>query len=370
MAIKHQMRYLVVIPTYNEKENITRLIPEVLKQNSQIDILVVDDNSPDGTSLLVKDLKLSSRVSILDRPRKSGLGTAYRDGLGWGLKHKYDYLISMDADFSHSPKALKQMIKLSQENPKDILVGSRYVAGGKITGWNFKRYLNSYSANFIVRLMLGLRPHDASSGFKLYPAGFIKSLDFAKLTASGYAFQAEMIYYAQNNGFGGLEFPITFAERRLGQSKIAGEIKKSIKVVMKLFLAQTWVKQFIRFCVVGTTCAALDWGIYFLIKHFTSWDSQSLKQVMKALSFVFSASSSYILNRLWTFKSRDMNIGAQAIKFFAVAAVGLGLNNLFFYLFTGIFKLADIIGLILATFLVLFWNFAASRKWVFNKVEL
>lgn len=360
-------KYLVVIPTFNEKENIVKIIGQVLNQSPQLDILVVDDNSPDKTGDLVLVFgQKNKRVNLLTRKRKLGLGTAYRDGFKWGLRKGYNFFISMDADFSHPPKSLPKMIKLSQRNKEEIILGSRYIEGGKIRGWSLYRYLNSYLANFFTRLMLNLEPHDATAGFKCYPAKFLKEIDFRKLTASGYAFQVEMLFWAKKKNFNTIEFPITFIDRRAGESKISGELRKSAKIVFRLFLAQTWVRQLIKFCLVGLACAVLDWAVYFLIKYLTHWDAQNLKQIMKALSFVVSASASFMFNRYWTFRSQEKNVTAQAIKFFLVATLGLGLNNLFFFLITGIFGWPDLAGLMIATALVLLWNFTANKLWVFR----
>lgn len=366
--MKQFSKFLVVIPTFNEKENIEKIIGQVLKQSPMIDILVVDDNSPDRTAFLVSGLvKENSRINLLLRKRKLGLGTAYRDGFKWGLKRKYNYFVSMDADFSHPPRSLPKMIKLALENPQKIVLGSRYIAGGKIKGWNTYRYLNSYLANFFTRLMLRLTPHDATAGFKCYPASFLKSIDFRKLTASGYAFQVEMLFWARKKGFDVLEFPIVFADRRAGESKISGELRKSAKIVFRLFITQAWVRQFIKFCLVGITCAVLDWLVYFIIKYLTHWDTQSLKQIIKALSFIVSASASFTLNRRWTFRSQEKNISLEAFKFFLVATGGLGLNNLFFFWVTGLLKWSDLAGLIIATSLVLIWNFSINKLWVFRE---
>lgn len=362
------MKYLVIIPTYNEAENIVNIIPDLLVQDSNIDVLVVDDNSPDQTAKLVEELAgFGKRIFILKRKGKLGLGTAYMDGFTWAIQNNYSYMISMDADFSHPPKALPIMLRMSQKHSDCIILGSRYIKGGKIVGWDFKRYANSYLANFVTRILLRLKAKDATAGFKCYPACFIKMLDFGKMTASGYAFQVEMLYLASLNKVDIVEFPIIFTDRRAGESKISGELIRSAKVVFSLFVRQIWVREFIKFCVVGLTCTVIDWGIYFVIKKFTGWEIQELKQVMKALSFIGSVGVSYLLNRTWTFRSNDKQVFAQAVKFFSMAIIGLGLNNLFFYLSTGYLKLADIFGLIIATVLVMFWNFTVSRVWVFRK---
>ena len=360
------MEYLVIIPTYNEKENIKKIAGEVLK-NRLVDLLVVDDNSPDGTARIVKSLlKKGKRLFLLERERKNGLGTAYRDGFSWGLKRGYDYFISMDADFSHPPKSLQKMIEISQKYSQTIISGSRYIRGGKIIGWDRRRFYTSYFANLITRLILGFKVKDSTSGYKCYPGKYLKTLDFSTLVASGYAFLVEMVYLAKEKGWPVLEFPITFTDRRVGQSKIAGELPKSIKIVLRLALRRRIVQQFIRFAIIGATCALIDWAVFFLIKDLTGWQSQDLKQVTKGISFVVSASVSYLLNRSWTFRSSDRVLSNQAIKFFIVATIGLGLNNLLFYFVTGILNLADIWGLVIATGLVTFWNFSANRLWTFR----
>ncbi|PIV25597.1 dolichyl-phosphate beta-D-mannosyltransferase [Candidatus Berkelbacteria bacterium CG_4_10_14_0_8_um_filter_39_42] len=227
------MKYLVIIPTYNEKENIQRIIPEVLKQSPGIDILVVDDTSPDKTYEIVRGMaKKNQRVHLLLRAKKEGLGKAYLAGFDWGLERDYDFFISFDADFSHQPKYLKNMVNA---NPNiDVVTGSRYIAGGGIRGWGWKRQLNSRGANFFTRKALGLKTHDTTAGFKRYSRRFLQSLDFKKFVSSGYAFLVEMIMRAEQDGFSLCEFPIIFIDRRAGQSKIQGEFKKSVSVVLKL----------------------------------------------------------------------------------------------------------------------------------------
>ena len=364
------MQYLVIIPTYNENKNIGRLILEVLKKDKRIDIVVVDDNSPDKTAETVKALlkkkKCNKRVNLIKRSGKLGLGTAYRDGFIWGLKKNYDYFISMDADFSHSPAALEEMIELSEKNPLNIILGSRYEKGGKIVNWDFKRHFNSHIANWVTRLLLGTRAKDSTAGFKCYPRDFIKKIHLKSLVASGYAFQVEMLFLAKEKGFAVKEFPITFYDRKDGVSKISGELRRSSLIVLRLAFRRRIVRQFIKFGVVGFICSLVDWAVFFAIKFLTGWEIQYLKQIIKGISFVVSATFSYILNRTWTFRSADRAIVKQASLFFVVATIGLGLNNLIFYLITGIFGWPDIVGLVIATIIVMFWNFSANKLLVFK----
>jgi len=368
----NRMQYLVIIPTYNEIRNIGRIIPEVLKQDQRIDILVVDDKSPDGTAEVVEKLlkkkTCNKRVNLIKRSGKLGLGTAYRDGFIWGLKKNYDYFISMDADFSHSPAALGEMIELSRQNPSMIILGSRYVKGGKIVNWDFKRYFNSHIANWATRLLLGTRAKDSTAGFKCYPKEFIKKINLKSLVASGYAFQVEMLFLAKEKGFSIKEFPITFMDRKDGVSKVGGELKRSTWIVLRLAFRRRIVRQFIKFGVVGATCSLIDWAVFFGIKLLTGWEIQYLKQITKGISFIVSATFSYILNRTWTFRSTEQAVAKQASLFFVVATIGLGLNNLIFYLVTGIFGWPDIAGLVITTTIVMFWNFTANKILVFKDI--
>ena len=370
-----QQKYLVVIPTYNEKENILAIIKKILAQDKRLSVLVVDDNSPDKTADSVKtSAKFNERVFLIKRKKKLGLGTAYLAGFKWGLEKDYTFFVSMDADFSHPPTSLPRLLRLSQKYKNDIILGSRYVPGGKIIGWSKLRYLNSYSANFMTRLLLGLKTHDATSGYKCYPASFLRKIDFTKINASGYAFQVEMVMLAENMKTKIREFPIVFHDRRAGQSKISGELWRSAKIVFKLFMQKKSTGQFIKFCVVGALCALIDWLVFYLAKTIFGHSSQVFnhndqifKQIAKALSFIVSASASYYLNRIWTFVSTDKAIVRQASKFLVISAIGLFLNNLFFFIFTGLLHFQDLIGFILAIITVGLWNFLGNNYWVFAK---
>ena len=363
------MKYLICIPTYNEAENIKKLLPAISDLNlPNTDILVIDDNSPDKTSDLAKKLdasgKLNNKVFVLDRKEKQGLGKAYVAGFKWALAHNYDYIFSMDADFSHDPKYLPEMQKQSKNH--DVVIGSRYIPGGKIVGWEWYRYINSYGANFVTRIALGLKPKDATAGFKCYSSKFLSSINLDKIIAGGYAFQVEMINLAQEGNFTITEIPITFADRRVGESKISGELTRSAKTVWQLAVRKKSYRQFVKFVIVGGVNTLVDWGVYWLIIHFTGWSVQNLKQLAKALSFVVSATSNYIMNRVWTFRYNEKKVLKEASKFFAVALIGLVFNNAIFYVVTGILHWKDFWGLVIATGLVLFWNFFANKKWTFK----
>lgn len=362
-------KVLIVIPTYNEKDNIVRLIEAIKSEKVPADILVVDDNSPDGTGRIVEKLSRKEKsIHVMHRKEKAGLGKAYVAGFKWGVKAGYRRMFSMDADFSHPHTALKTMISLSK--PDRVVIGSRYVKGGKITGWKWTRYLNSWGANWVTRTILQIKAKDATAGFKCYPAEFFKKIDLDKIQAAGYAFQVEMLLLAQENGFKLIETPITFADREVGESKIQGELVKSAKLVLRLASQKKSYRQFIKFCIVGAVNTGVDWAVFYPAKIVLSGlQPQTAKQIAKAISFVVSALSNYIMNRKWTFRSQEKQVVKEGTKFLLVALGGLAINQAVFYYVTGRLLWRDIFGLILATAAATLWNFFINRNWTFRNSE-
>jgi dolichol-phosphate mannosyltransferase len=218
------VRPLVVIPTYNESENIERILRRIAECLPEAGILVVDDGSPDGTGDLVKALTGDmSDVHLMSRTEKSGLGSAYRAGFAWGLEHGYDAMIEMDADFSHDPGALPSIVApLSQGF--DLSIGSRYVEGGTIPNWAWHRHLLSRGGNQYASAVLGLQVLDATAGFRAYSAEILRSLDLDRIRAEGYGFQIEMTYRTKQHGGRITEVPITFVDRAAGESKMSSTI--------------------------------------------------------------------------------------------------------------------------------------------------
>lgn len=214
---------LVILPTYNEKENIERLVGEILAQNLNLDILVADDNSPDGTGQLVEDLRKGMpQLFVLHREKKEGLGRAYIAGFKWALGNNYDYIFEMDADFSHQPKYLKDF--LSAINDCDLVIGSRYIKGGGTEGWSKIRELISRFGCFYAKMILGLKIKDLTGGFKCYHRNVLENIDLDKVESNGYMFQIEMTYRAFKNGFKIKELPIVFLERQQGKTKFNRKI--------------------------------------------------------------------------------------------------------------------------------------------------
>jgi dolichol-phosphate mannosyltransferase len=214
---------LVVIPTFNEAENLERLVEMVLAQGP-FDVLIVDDNSPDGTGAIADALgvRFSNRVTALHRASKQGLGTAYRAGFRYALPRGYQYVFEMDADFSHDPNALPALRAALDES--DMVLGSRYVSGGATENWPIARRLLSQCGSLYAGLILGLPFHDLTGGFKGFSARVLQALDLDAIQSNGYAFQIEVTYRAYRGGFRIIEHPITFVDRRLGKSKMRASI--------------------------------------------------------------------------------------------------------------------------------------------------
>ena len=217
---------VVIIPTYNEKENIEKIIRAVFGLEKQFDILVIDDGSPDGTATIVKrliDTEYSDRLFIVERSGKLGLGTAYIAGFKWALERNYEYIFEMDADFSHDPNDLPRLYEACTTTG-DVSIGSRYITGVNVVNWPMGRVLMSYFASKYVRFVLGVNIHDTTAGFVCYHRKVLEAINLDKIRFKGYAFQIEMKYTAFRKGFRITEVPVIFVNRREGTSKMSGGI--------------------------------------------------------------------------------------------------------------------------------------------------
>lgn len=231
------MSNLVIIPTYNEKENIENIILAVFSLEEAFDILIIDDGSPDGTAEIVKSLqnKFPNKLHLQQRKGKQGLGTAYIHGFKWALNKNYDYIFEMDADFSHKPKDLLKLLHACKNDNYHLSVGSRYIKGGKVENWPKTRWLISYFASVYVRIILLINIKDTTAGFVCYKREVLEKLDLDNIWFIGYAFQIEMKYSALKLGFKIKEVPITFTDRVLGESKMDMSIfKEAFWGVIKL----------------------------------------------------------------------------------------------------------------------------------------
>ena len=228
-------RALVIIPTYNERDNAARIIERTLEQDSRIDVLVVDDGSPDGTGAIVDEIVAQNdRVHVIHREGKLGLGTAYLAGFRWALERDYEFVFEMDADFSHDPGHLPQFLEAIRD--ADLVLGSRYQYG-KVTvvNWPITRLILSYSANIYARAITGLPLYDATGGFKCFRRRVLEAIDLGKVKSNGYAFQIEMSFRAWKRGFRLREIPIVFVDRTEGESKMSRKIvREAVWMVWRL----------------------------------------------------------------------------------------------------------------------------------------
>jgi len=231
---------IIVIPTFNEKENIERMIRTIFYLPKRFHILIVDDNSPDGTADIVKKIQKShpEQLFLIERKGKLGLGTAYLTGFKWALEKNYQFIFEMDADFSHDPNELLNLYKACNEDGADLAIGSRYISGINVINWPLKRVLMSYMASKYVRMVTGMKIMDTTAGFKCYRRTVLETLDLEWIKMKGYGFQIEMKFKTWKLGFNIVEIPIIFTERREGASKMSGGIfGEAFKGVIRMKIA-------------------------------------------------------------------------------------------------------------------------------------
>jgi dolichol-phosphate mannosyltransferase len=228
-------RALVIVPTYNERENLPNIVPVILAQGPQIEVLVIDDNSPDGTGELADALAgADPRVHVIHRAGKQGLGTAYVTGFRWAIERRFDFVFEMDADFSHDPRHLGKFLAAMAD--ADLVIGSRYLAGRvTVINWPMTRLMLSYFANVYARLATGLKLWDSTSGYKCYRRAVLEGIDLDQVRSNGYSFQIETSFRAWKRGFRVKEITITFLDRNMGRSKMSGRIvREAIWMVWRL----------------------------------------------------------------------------------------------------------------------------------------
>lgn len=239
---------LVIVPTYNEIENIGRIVDAVLNLSLDTDLLIVDDNSPDGTGNRIKELQATRQgtLHLLERSGKLGLGTAYILGFTWALEKGYKYICEMDADFSHDPGDLPRLFNECRERGADVAIGSRYISGVNVVNWPMSRVLISYFASVYVRMITRMKVRDATAGFVCYRSEVLKTIDLERIKFKGYAFQIEMKFKAWKYGFNVVELPIIFTDRREGTSKMSGKIvSEAIFGVIRLKV-NSWFRSYKR----------------------------------------------------------------------------------------------------------------------------
>ena len=238
------MSNIVIIPTYKERENIEAIISAISSLPIQFDILIIDDNSPDGTADIVKKMQLSfPNVHLIERPGKLGLGTAYTTGFKWSLEKGYSYIYEMDADFSHNPHDLVRLYKTCKEDGADMAIGSRYISGVNVVNWPLSRVLMSYIASIYVRIVTGMKIMDTTAGFKCYKREVLENVRPDHIKSVGYGFQIEMKFTAWKLGYKIVEVPIIFTDRKLGASKMTGGIfNEALWGVLRMKLRSMFTK--------------------------------------------------------------------------------------------------------------------------------
>ena len=237
-------RSLVIIPTYNERENAEKMLRKVFSLPTPFHLLIIDDNSPDGTASIIKGLQpeFEGRLHIIERKGKLGLGTAYITGFKWALEHGYDFIFEMDCDFSHNPDDLERLQSVVL-NGADLAIGSRYISGINVINWPLGRVLMSYFASVYVRIVTGMRVMDTTAGFKCYKRKVLEAIDFDDIRLKGYGFQIEMKFTTHKKGFTIVEVPIIFTDRKEGTSKMSGGIfNEAMWGVLKMRFRSFWKK--------------------------------------------------------------------------------------------------------------------------------
>ena len=229
------MKNLIILPTYNESKNIVQIIELIFKQDDSLDILVIDDNSPDGTADIVRNLK-NDNIFILERNSKKGLGSAYVEGFSWSIENNYQNIVQMDSDLSHDPKEILPMINLLKTN--DLVIGSRYKGGLRVINWPVRRLYISYFANLYARIITGVPVKDLTAGFKAWRSDTLKKINFNQCSSQGYCFQIETSFRAFQKGCKLIEHPIVFTDRTVGESKMSKNVM--IEAVFKVWLFGFW----------------------------------------------------------------------------------------------------------------------------------
>ncbi len=247
LKIKVVSKNLVIIPTYNERENVEKMIRKVFSLETPFHLLIIEDNSPDGTAAIVKNLEkeFPGRLHIIERKGKLGLGTAYIAGFRWALERDYEYICEMDCDFSHNPDDLERLLQAAADGA-DVAIGSRYISGINVINWPLGRVLMSYYASKYVRIITGMKVMDTTAGFKCYRRKVLETIDFDKIKLVGYGFQVEMKFTAWKFGFNIVEVPIIFTDRAEGTSKMSGGIfNEALWGVIKMKI-NSWFRDYSR----------------------------------------------------------------------------------------------------------------------------
>jgi dolichol-phosphate mannosyltransferase len=364
-----------MVPTYNESENIEPLIKTVFEYVPQnTEILIIDDNSPDGTAKIVERLipDYPERLHQLNRPEKLGLAQAYLASFNWGMSRSYDLFLELDADFSHNPKYIPEMLR--QINYHDVVIGSRNVKGGNVEGWSALRNLISKGGSFYSRMVLSCPIKDLTGGFNMWKKITLEKIGLEKIISKGYSFQIEMKYRAYSAGCSIKEIPILFPDRKFGKSKMSKKILVEAVVniwkIKKICRKDSSIDQFVKFAVTGGLGTITNLTIFFLLS-----DKFLFPEIpVSIICFLIAATQNYIINHKWSFKNSIEKVPPSLkswLVFICASLLGLGINiavmKMFLLYFTLPYKFIAQAGGITAGILV---NFLASKFIVFKRSNL
>jgi dolichol-phosphate mannosyltransferase len=373
------MRTLIVIPTYNEKDNIVGLVEKILKLNIDAHILIVDDNSPDGTGETADALAgKHPEVHVLHRAGKMGLGTAYIQGFKYALLNGAEYVIEMDADFSHDPDKLPEF--LSAMRDYDLVLGSRYKNGISVINWGFRRLLLSKGATYYVKLITGMPVTDATGGFKCFRRSVLEKIDLDSIHSNGYSFQVEMTYRAWRAGFRIGEIQIIFEDRRVGRSKMNNKIIVEALIVVWRLQFEHYLgiidkvfkhgykaitsKQFLLFSLVGALGVVINMGVFYLTMNKLGF----LYIPASIVAFCVAVNFNFIMNKIWTFEDIETDrYLTKNIKYIVLNIGGLLINICVLVFLVKFAHIRPEPAQLIGIFSGLVFNFFGSKKIVFKK---
>ena len=353
----------VVIPTYNEAGTIRELLERLESLDLDLHIVVVDDGSNDGTIEIVEEAsRRYGNVILLERGAKLGLGSALRDGLKKGLELGAELLVTMDADLSHDPMELPRL--LGEASPHRIVLGSRYVDGGRIVGWGLYRRLVSWGANFLSRLLAGVSSLDSTTGYRCYGAEVVRAV-LPEVRGAGYEFQVEVLSVAQGMGFEIVEVPITFVDRRMGRSKLGlGEMWRFLRLLLRLFFESGEFGRALRFVAVGLSGLLVNEAVIWLLTEVVGL----YYLVSGAISAEVAIVNNFIWNNYWTFSDRgEGGIITRFLKFNLTRVLGIALTLLLLKFFTELLRLHYLVSNALAILIVFIFNYLLSIFWVWRQ---
>ena len=352
----------VIIPTYNEAGTIGELLDRLESLGLELQVVVVDDGSTDGTIKIVEEAsRRYGNITLVERGVKLGLGSALRDGLMKGLELGAELLVTMDADLSHDPMELPKLV--DEGAPHRIVLGSRYVDGGRIVGWGLYRRLVSWGANFLTRLLAGVSSRDSTTGFRCYGAEVVRDV-LPHVKGIGYEFQVEVLSVAQRMGFEIVEVPITFMDRRMGRSKLGfGEMWRFLRILLRLFLESGEMGRALKFIAVGLSGLLVNEAVIWLLTEVAGL----YYLISGVISAEVSIVNNFIWNNYWTFSDRGGGgLLTRFVRFNLARVFGMALGLLLLKLFTDLLGFHYLVSNVFAILIVFVFNYLLSLLWVWR----